>query len=192
MPPIQIPEEKKKKWFWKYFGSGLGIAKNYLVGDQVPVRQAYSRIRIIREHLAAFPSKADASYSFTACDTGFELEPVSATQSSTLDDTVHGDTVQFRAANCIDGEVISDVGRSICHTNTDATPWLAIDYGTSVTVQRVEIFNRHDYGWWRTRNVDVRISDELPTSGSQMFSGGTLFGHFAGPGTDGQHIIISG
>ena len=124
--------------------------------------------------------------------TGVELEPVTASQSSTF----AGDAHQFGAANCIDGE-IRDVDhgpdgiRSICHTNDEATPWIAIDYGTLVTVQRVEIFNRPMAGS-RTRNVDVRISDELPTSGSQMFSGGTLFGHFAGPGTDGQHIIISG
>ena len=127
--------------------------------------------------------------------TGVELEPVTASQSSTFAD----DALQFGAANCIDGE-IRDVDhgpdgiRSICHTNDEATPWIAVDYGTLVTVQRVEIFNRPGaaaYGS-RTRNVDVRISDELPTSGSQMFSGGTLFGHFAGPGTDGQHIIISG
>ena len=74
----------------------------------------------------------------------------------------------------------------------EAAPWIAIDYNTLVTVQRVEIFNR-GYGFGkRTQNVDGRISNELPTSSSQMFSGGTLFGHFAGPGTDGQHIIISG
>ena len=124
--------------------------------------------------------------------TGVELEPVTASQSSTY----AGDANQFGAANCIDGE-IRDVDhgpdgiRSICHTNDEATPWIAIDYGTLVIVQRVEIFNRPAYGS-RTRNVNVRISDELPTSGSQMFSGGTLFGHFAGPGTDGQHIIIPG
>ena len=92
------------------------------------------------------------------------------------------------AANCIDGTVAG----TVCHTGNDATPWLAIDYGTSVTVHRVEIFNRQDCCGERTRNVDVRISDELPTSASQMFSGGTLLGHFAGPGTDGQHIVISG
>ena len=126
--------------------------------------------------------------------TGVELEPVTASQSSTYGGDKWPD--HFGAANCIDGE-IRDVDhgpdgiRSICHTNDEATPWIAIDYGTFVIVQRVEIFNRPAYGS-RTRNVDVRISDELPTSGSQMFSGGTLFGHFAGPGTDGQHIIISG
>ena len=140
--------------------------------------------------------------------------PVSATQSSTF----AGDEKQFGAGNCIDGVyhidhfyqvdkrnkgVVRDgtdpasvdgTGngiRSMCHTDGEATPWIALDFGGSVTIQGVEIFNRPFYGS-RTRNVVVRISDELPTSGSQMFSGGSLLGHFAGPATDGQHIVISG
>ena len=80
----------------------------------------------------------------------------------------------------------------LCHTEWEPAPWIGIDYGTIVTVKRVEIFNRRDCCAGRTQNVDVRISDEIPTSGSQMFSGGTFFGHFAGPATNGQHIIISG
>ena len=64
--------------------------------------------------------------------------------------------------------------------------------GVTVSVNRVEIFNREDCcGDW-TRNVDVRVSNELPTSASEMFSGGSLLGHFAGPATNGQHIIITG
>ena len=92
----------------------------------------------------------------------------------------------YSGANCIDGT------GAMCHTYNDATPWIAIDYGTRVIVERVEIINRGDCCGDRTRNVDVRISDELPTSGDQMFSGGHLLGHFAGPATNGQHIIISG
>ena len=87
-------------------------------------------------------------------------------------------------ANCIDGT------GEMCHTNNDATPWIAIDYGTRVIVERVEIFNRGDCCGERTRNVDVRISDKLPTSGNQMFSGGHLLGHFAGPATDSHEKII--
>ena len=120
-----------------------------------------------------------------------ELEPVTATLSSVY---VNGVYV-YGAGNCIDGNTapVSTLPEGgICHTNKDATPWIAIDYGTRVIVERVEIFNRDGYYGDRTRNVDVRISDELPTSGSQMFSGGTLLGHFAGPATNGQHIIISG
>ena len=115
---------------------------------------------------------------------------MSATQSSILEG--YGET---GAGNCIDGDI--DGQYSLCHTNEntgndDASPWIAVDYGTRVNVERVEIFNRLDAGGDATRNVDVRISDELPTSGDQMFSGGHLLGHFAGPGTNGQHIIVSG
>ena len=112
---------------------------------------------------------------------------MTATLSSTL-------RAGFGAGNCIDGdtETIHPGENAMCHTKNDATPWIAVDYGTSVIVERVEIFNRRDCCGDRTRNVDVRISDQLPTSGDQMFSGGSLLGHFAGPGTKGQHIIISG
>jgi len=125
---------------------------------------------------------------------GVELKPVGATLSSTLQNNNN-----FGAAKCIDGntegpdEGVSDgASADFCHTEEEPTPWLAIDYGTAVTVQRVEIFNRRQCCGDRTRNVDVRISDVLPTSGSQMFSGGTLLGSFAGPGTDGKMIPISG
>ena len=116
-----------------------------------------------------------------------ELEPVTASQSSTL-------RAGFGAGNCIDGdtETVHPGKNAMCHTKKDLTPWISIDYGTIVIVERVEIFNRRDCCGDRTRNVDVRISDELPTSGDQMFSGGTLLGRFAGPGINGQHIIISG
>ena len=118
--------------------------------------------------------------------------------SATLSSTIQDDN-NFGAAKCIDGntegpdEGLTDgASADFCHTEEEPTPWIAIDFGTTVTVQRVEIFNRRHCCGERTRNVDVRISDEVPTSGNQMFSGGTLLGHFAGPATDGQHIIVSG
>ena len=82
----------------------------------------------------------------------------------------------------------------MCHSKEpgEPSPWLAIDYGVSVTVERVEIFTREDCCGHRIRNVNVRISNELPSSGSQMFSGGSLLGFFAGPAVDGQPIIMSG
>ena len=114
---------------------------------------------------------------------------MTATLSST-------DNTDYGAEKCIDGDTdrpdVEDGVGLMCHTEEEPTPWIAIDYGTKVTVQRVEIFNRRECCGERTRNVHVRISNELPTSGSEMFSGGTLLGQFAGPGTDGQHIIISG
>ena len=126
------------------------------------------------------------SHRFLSCivfaGTFVELEPMTATLSS-----LSGSSGAYGAGNCIDG----DKG-TLCHTGAEATPWIAVDYGTRVIVERVEIFNRISCCGDRTRNVDIRISNELPTSGSQMFSGGTLLGHFAGPATDGQHIIVSG
>ena len=113
------------------------------------------------------------------------LHPVKAFQSSTLGD-------RYVPAKCIDGETdIPDDG-GVCHTHHEPAPWIAIDYGTTVNVQRVELFNRVACCGDRTKDVNVRISDELPTSGSQMFSGGTLLGHFAGPGINRQQITISG
>ena len=117
---------------------------------------------------------------------------MTATQLSTHSNDDHS----FGEANCIDGNKDSDMGpgglSTICLTSRgDRKPWFAIDYGTSVAVQRVEIFNRGTHGG-RTRNVEVRISNELPTSSSQMFSGGNLLGSFAGPAVNGQHIVISG
>ena len=121
---------------------------------------------------------------------------MTATLSSTLQ---HNNVNNFGAAKCIDGNtegpdasVNEGASSDFCHTESEPTPWIAIDFGTTVTVQRVEIFNRRDCCGFRTQNVDVRISDELPASASQMFSGGALLGHFAGPGTHGQHITISG
>ena len=86
----------------------------------------------------------------------------------------------------------ADGGWAICHSNGGNYPWIAIDYGNTVTVQRVEIFNRRGCCGERTRNVEVRISDSLPTTDTQKFSGGTHFGHFAGPATTGQDIMIRG
>ena len=140
--------------------------------------------------------------------TGVELRPLGASLSS-----IFNDNDFFGAAKCIDGNTeghesfierwkegagsfIETAGSpesaDLCHTQKEPTPWIAIDYGTTVTVQRVEIFNRRGCCGYRTQNVDVRISDELPTSGRQMFSGGTLLGRFVGPASNGQHITISG
>ena len=113
------------------------------------------------------------------------LTPISASQSSTY----IGNERDWGAANCIDGN--SGPGK-MCHTQNDPYPWLALDVGKTFVIERVEIFNRHDCCGERTRKVEVRVSEELPTSASQKFSGGSLLGGFAGPGTDGEQITISG
>ena len=128
--------------------------------------------------------------------TDYKLVPVAATLSSTFDDHPWNGPGSFGASHCIDGnrgppEIVDNVAK-FCSTNGEHAPWLAIDYATSVTVHRVEIFTRNGCCGETTRNVDVRISDQVPVSGSQMFSGGKLLGHFAGPATDGQLINIEG
>ena len=115
-----------------------------------------------------------------------QLTAVSATLSSTYKE-------DQGASNCIDG----DTGRwPICHSDNgdwkDHHPWLALDFGKTIAIQRVEIFNRIDCCAERTKNVDVYVSDELPTSANQKFSGGSLLGTFLGPGLAGQKITISG
>ena len=112
------------------------------------------------------------------------LPPVRASLSTTYQN--------FHASNCIDGDVGERGLDSLCHSHWGVAPWLAIDYGKLVSVRRVEIFNRLGCCGNRAKNVDVRVSDILPTTDKQMFSGGTLLGHFAGPGTDGQLINVSG
>ena len=119
---------------------------------------------------------------------GEQLTALSAYQSSIY--LHHGQP--YGAAYCIDGESVPGEIRKICHTNNDPFPWFAADFGRTFVIERVEIFNRHDCCGDRTRNVEVRVSEDLPTSASQKFSGGSLLGTFAGPGTNGQHIIISG
>ena len=121
-----------------------------------------------------------------------ELSPAFAFMSSTLqhppDDLGPG--------MCIDGSSEqlpwgSIPGPGFCHTDLDPAPWLAIDYGyrARVSVEKVVLYNR-DENFERTRNVEVRLSDELPTAAEIMFSGGTLLGTFAGPGGPGQEIEI--
>ena len=75
----------------------------------------------------------------------------------------------------------------MCYTKNEPCPWFALDYGTSVNIRRVDIFCG-----FRPKNVNVRISDELPTSGKEMFKGGNMLGNFTGYGTDGQLITIAG
>ena len=100
------------------------------------------------------------------------------------------------AAKCIDGDKTTKTVDNLCHSNRDENeraPWLALDFGDSdSSVERVDIFNRADCCGPRLKNVEVRVSDELPTTSSQMFSGGSLLGKFDGPGDNGQHVIIEG
>ena len=103
------------------------------------------------------------------------------------------------ADKCIDGITDASSWHGLCHTSVDdPAPWLALDYGVSkVSVARVVIFDRTYCGAQnecmdRTRNVEIRLSNELPTSATSMFTGGYLLGTFAGPAYGKQIEIESG
>ena len=53
-------------------------------------------------------------------------------------------------------------------------------------MKKVFLFNRWDAGYERTKNIQIRISNELPANGKTMFSGGQALGTFKGPATRGQ------
>ena len=118
-----------------------------------------------------------------------QLSPVTAFLSSTYHE---GNGPE----KCIDG--ITDGPDShpgdLCHTSLEPTPWFAMDFGNKsrVSVETVLLYNRMDSSanGTRAKNLEIRISDELPTSGTNMFPGGHLLGTFAGPGTSGQQIEI--
>ena len=80
----------------------------------------------------------------------------------------------------------------MCHSKKELAPWLALDYGKDarVSVEKVVLFNRADGSEHRTKNVEVRLANELPASGMKMFTGGELLGTFKGPGAMGQQIEI--
>ena len=80
----------------------------------------------------------------------------------------------------------------VCNSHAELAPWLALDYGEGkrVAVEKVFLYNRNDKHWDRTKNVQIRISDELPASGETMFEGGEALGAFKGPSTKGQIVEI--
>ena len=91
------------------------------------------------------------------------------------------------ADKCIDG----NEGGAICDTQSENAPWLALDFGSEVKVGSVVIINRVDSSGERTKNMEIRVSSNLPASGSTMFTGGQLLGTFTGPGTNGERIEVT-
>merc|ERR1719158_344625 len=108
-----------------------------------------------------------------------KLTPVTAKLSSTS-------FPHFAATVCIDGEL--KARHKLCHSKKEDAPWLALDYGEDkqVSVEKVLLYNRHDGSFERTKNVQIRISNELPKSGKTMATCGEALGTFEGPATKGQ------
>ena len=84
------------------------------------------------------------------------------------------------ATNCIDGN--KTALSTMCHNScSEKAPWIALQFYGTVAVSRVDIYNIGNHLASRTRNVEIRLTDELPASADQMYAGGQLFGTFQGP-----------
>ena len=60
-----------------------------------------------------------------------------------------------------------------------------------VSIGRVELLNRHEPCCYkRTKNIEVRLANELPESTKEMFTGGELLGTFKGPASKNQSVEI--
>ena len=82
------------------------------------------------------------------------------------------------ATKCIDGNMSTS-----CHSwqCSEKAPWIALQFHGPVEVSRVDIYNIGNHLASRTRNVEIRLTDELPASADQMYAGGQPFGTFQGP-----------
>jgi len=91
------------------------------------------------------------------------------------------------ATNCIDGS--KTALSTMCHDSClEKAPWIALLFYRPVEVSRVDIYNNEIPGASITRNMEVKLTDELPASADQTYAGGHLFGTFQGPASAGQVI----
>ena len=104
------------------------------------------------------------------------------------------------AFRCIDG-LTNDTKENQCPTHPDKAPWLALDFGeeAQVSVEKTilfgSVFNEdRSSGWNRnwngSRNVEVWLADEVPTTASEKFSEGHQLGTFTGATTSGKGVEI--
>ena len=101
-------------------------------------------------------------------------------------------SVALSADRCIDNITDGSATKDLCQTKPEPAPWLAINFGVQkmTSIEKVVLFNRDDCCGSRTRNVEIRLSNVMPKSARQMFTGGELLGTFEGPARVGQKIDI--
>ena len=98
-----------------------------------------------------------------------QLFPVGAYMSSARN--------ELDATKCIDGN--KTAGSTMCHNScSERAPWIALQFYGPVEVSRVDIYNIDSHWASRTTNVEVRLTNELPASADQMYTGGQLLGTF--------------
>ena len=93
----------------------------------------------------------------------------------------------FGSDKALDGDTSSKAV-----TQEETAPWIAVEYPSPTEVSKVEIVNDAGADGQRTKDCEVRMVDDLTgILGSAMFTGGTLLGSWAGPGTGGETITIN-
>ena len=79
---------------------------------------------------------------------------------------------------------------------------IALDFGEEAqgSVEKTVLLNRKDQSWNRTRNIEVWLADEIPTTAMKPLAStdgstltdvdGHMLGTFEGPATSGQEVEI--
>ena len=86
--------------------------------------------------------------------------------------------------SCVDGK-----NNTFCYSSPEKYPWLALHLPEAAIV-RVTIVNRKDCCGERAKNLEVWVSDTLPTTTETRFTDGQMLGSFEGPGRNGQVIDL--
>ena len=92
-------------------------------------------------------------------------------------------SARLDATKCIDRNMSTICFSLDC---SEKAPWIALQFHGPVEVSRVDIYNVENDASLRvvaarTRNLEIRLTDELPASKDQMYAGGQLLGTFQGP-----------
>ena len=93
----------------------------------------------------------------------------------------------YAASNCVDGDI-----DTMCQTNQENMPWIALEYKEPVTVNQVLLYNRNtdETTALRLRNVEVILTNTKPDHKGTFLKNGHTFGKFKGPAKHGQEVII--
>jgi hypothetical protein len=90
------------------------------------------------------------------------------------------------AVKCHDG---IKIGSDICATKAEVAPWLALDFGYPVEVTRVVVHTGPDDS--QMKNLVVRLTDTLPSTSDNPYTGGTLLGGLPGPFKNSLTLVVT-
>ena len=125
-----------------------------------------------------------------ACGLAHQLKPLGVAVSKRKDNNP--------PQNCANSNPLN-----FCVVSEASFPWLALYLGSKARVDRVEIWNRKNCCGHRLRNLEVRVTDSLPSSGilclilplmtfsgEERFQEGTLVGTYDDISKNGELISM--